>query len=287
MLAIAWCLDRLGHDVRLAHIPTLLYNTSRWQHFNQLVHAPELSHEVLIAPEHGLSERRVERTVCFKTSVSCADDRHLLESCDLVVAHENDPEFNGHTRLLPVPFMVGDPVMQLFCAQRLLDAYLSDDLHRIRDHFGVSAKKMRRAGHIGAMHYGRNEWADLLPSWCEFVRTDSAYESANRVGADEYMRFLASCEVGIFMAGDTPKSYRWAELALLGVPIVCVAQPVPITPPATPGNTIMLDWWDDHAGLERGMSRRREVAAKADTDYRDGWSPMGQAKQIVAKLEQL
>ncbi len=106
------------------------------------------------------------------------------------------------------------------------------------------------------------------------------------------MRWLNKFVAGICFHGVTPKTNRFSEVVLLGMPALTKA--VPVTPALTKDNCILVEDWGDeeiHSSFVSETRRRlglrscrppfSGIVANADRDYRDGWSPMGQAKQIL------
>lgn len=284
MLCVAECMRRLGHEVSVPEVQSERLG-SRAVLFRRLWAdvARYSDTEVRIGPE------RSGAGVCFKTSVSTKNDHDLLERFKLVVAHQNDPSVNGHPRLLPISFFVGDPVMQQLIEDDLFDAYLDNDMKAIRERY--VAPWRRTFGHVGSDASERRLWAqdfcetaDRLHLDAKFKWVPVDYDEPGRWTAEEYLRWMGLCRIGIFMRGFNVKGYRWAEWSMLGVPIATLPLETAMTPLATSDNTIQMRDWSDYESLNRGMTHVEKVRTNADAAYREGWSPMGCAKQILARL---
>lgn len=278
MAMLAWCLDRLGHKVYLRLNPEVR-ESARREIFRHLLSAGNEEHDVLLASAENVRRRPdCDLLVGYKTTVDVGRDAHSIGVCDVLMAHEYDLNLDGDDRLLPIWFYVFDALVDLFISENELELYMADDLEHFRGKYGEP--KRRRVGFSGGFHYGRREMARRLPKWCD-VRFNA------RQSPREYVRYLMECDAGLYFPGDTPKSYRLAELALLGVPVVTVPLETRVEPPMTEQNCVLLRSWDDHETLDDGLSRLDEIRRAADECYRSGWSAMGQAKLLDARLKDL
>ena len=100
----------------------------------------------------------------------------------------------------------------------------------------------------------------------------------------DYLKFMMECEMGINLRGAGPKAYRFAEMAMLGIPIVTCMPAMRDTPLVSDKNVILLRSHDDVESLEKGYLKRHEIAAEATRCYRDGWSMRGHAKMILERI---
>ena len=278
MAMLASCLSRLGHRVSLRPNPELVLS-DRLKVFKDVL-IPNGAAEVLICPREGIIKRPqgYRAVVGFKTSVGTDGDVAAVGIFDVLIAHEYDQSIDKQPGLLPIPFAVHDRTVAEFVTIGAMDRYLDDDVDFFRDRY-CSIDKKREAGFVGLGDYGRKAMASGLPKWCD-VRFESETPTS------EYLSYLGSCKAGLCFPGATPKTNRFSELALLGVPIICEQSPVRVVPAVTRDNAILLDGWDDWDRLERGMKRLEEIAINATFAYRDGWSILAQAKRLDLMLKE-
>ena len=275
MASIAYGLSILGHEVQICSVSAEFRQSNRWCYFEHLW--GNLSGALSVYPAEDVLQR-VCPDIGIKCSIDCEYDTVFLNRCGVLVAHENDEQCCDAKNLLPVPFMCFDGTIEYFIQNNLFDAYLNDDLETIRSHFDVP--KTKQAGFAGVGHYGRHEMFVGLTDYCEVVLKDTPVMSSG-----EYLKWISSFIAGLSPSGDTPKANRFADLVVLGLATVSPPVPIAITPPLNEHNSILLKDWDDIDGLENGLTKTDEIVANADKDYREGWSPMGQARQIVKALQ--
>lgn len=269
MGCIAWGLVHMGHDVIINGISKSFENSPRWTHFKALYGTPSGGVYVCPAEADALCD------VGIKCSVDCTKDKELYSRCSCLVAHEYDMKHDSHNRLIPVPFLVHDRVMEYLMSAGLFQAYVSDDLEKLRKHFSAG-KQAGRVGFQGCGWSNRKHWAKELPDYCECV-----FYYSHSMSAADHCRWLMGFEAGIVFPGDTPKVNLMPLLAMLGISIVSIECPVRVIPPITDRNSILLKDWNDHEGLEFGLQRLKSISEAATEDYKSGWSPMGQARLIA------
>lgn len=272
MCCIARGLANLGHTVRIVFASQTFLNSRRWAFFEDLWGKQVGGLKVLAA------ERGQDCDVAIKTSVRCGNADGPSTKFKLLVAHEYDTQFDSNPQLIPVPFLVHDRLIEYMMEAGLFRAYLCDDVAVIREHFAVE-KKTGRVGYRGCGWNKRKQWAKELPEYCECHFYDS-----HNMAAGDHCRWLMGFEAGLVLPGDTPKVNLTPLLAMLGISIVSIACPRRVVPPITDKNSILLNGWDDHEGLEEGLGRAGEIAKNATMDYKAGWSPMGQARLIADAL---
>lgn len=272
MALICHGMRRLGYEATIANCSPEFRRSNRWPFFRYLEEKMPAAIQVVPAESHKGQSARL--TVGFKTSAAWKYDHLMLNICDVAAFHEYDPAVAKHKRLLPVPFMVHTDVMEHFIQSGLFEAYMNDDRETIRAHY--RCEKDIVAGFFGAGHYGRKDKAAQLPNWCEFRFYDSPPCSP-----DEYLRWLARCQIGFNMEGETPKSYRFAELTLLGIVNAAPECATKVTPRLDSTNSILMRDWSDADALTEGLNRLDAIRAEADRCYLSGWSPTGQAKLIA------
>lgn len=269
-------LHRLGHDAVIADYSSEFRSSNRWQFFCHL--EGRLLDAVQVLPaETLLRSRPGDPTVAFKCSAGWSRDAQILQHCDVALFHEYDVTYEAHRKVLAVPFMVHDCIIEHFINTGLFDAYLADDVGAIREQYRVERDIV--AGFLGVGHYGRKDKAAQLPDWCVFEFNDSP-----KFTPDAYLRWISRCQVGFNMEGETPKSYRFSELTLMGVVNAAPPCATRVTPELTERNSVLMKDWGDSDSVINALSRTNELIAAADECYRGGWSPAGQARQLARML---
>lgn len=201
-------------------------------------------------------------------------ERRILESADLFAAVKHHAEPGN--RMLPLMHTVSEGVAQLLELDGLLDAYLTDDLGAIRKQYPPDGYRI--AGFVGLNHYERAARLSLLPAWVDA----KLYNGNDRpMGPLEYLRWMAGCQVCVDLPGQHPRTYRFAEAAMLGRPVVCVPEGHQPTIPVCGINAIALRDWDDRQTLDELMARHEEIARCADDSYRRSWSLCAQVRSIL------
>ncbi len=275
MACIAYGLSTIGNEVRICSASDEFKQSNRWDYFKHLSGCLEDAKRVHPAEDakHG-----VRPDIGIKCSVGCQHDDALLDKCGLLVAHEHNEKRSGAKNLLPVPFLCFDGTIEYFVEQGLFNAYLDDDLDTIRSHFRT--EKTKQVCFAGVGHYGRHKIFVGLPDYCELILKDTAIMTSG-----EYLNWLSSFKAGLSPSGDTPKANRFSDLVVLGLATIAPPCPIAITPLLNRVNSILLKDWNDIDGLESGLGNVESIVAEADKDYRDGWSPTGQARQILKAIQ--
>lgn len=271
MALVCHGMRRMGYDAVIANCSQEFRQSNRWRFFHQL-EGRNVGH-VRVVPTEAHRGESATLTVSFKTSARITYDHASLSICNLGVFHEHDPALAKHHKLLPVPFMVHTDVMDHWIEVGLFEAYMNDDLETIRKHY--LCKKDIEAGFFGAGHYGRKEKAAGLPNWCQFRFYDSP-----PCTPEDYLRWIARCKVGFNMEGETPKSYRFSELTVLGIVNAAPECASKVTPRLDATNSILMRDWNDAESVTKGIECAAEIVSRADKCYREGWSPTGQGMLI-------
>ncbi len=275
MASIARGLSVLSHEVCICGVSDEFRQSNRWVYFEYLYGKLESAKSVYPAESilHG-----VRPDIAIKCSISCQTDAYFLSRCGLLIAHEHNEKQSEAKNLLSVPFLCFDGTIEYFIEQELFRAYLNDDLETIRSHFSV--EKTKQVCFAGVGHYGRHKMFANLPDYCELVLKDKAIMTSG-----EYLKWASGFKAGLSPSGDTPKANRFSDLVVLGLATIAPPCPIAIMPPLNERNSIMLKDWNDIEGLEQGLERIESIVAEADKDYRNGWSPMGQARQIIKAIQ--
>lgn len=290
LACLAWCLQFLGHRVFVpeACVPRVVRES--WRYKSEPFASLDKSdgQGVLVCAERQMVGQHVPELgnrVFFKTSVNTVFDKVLVGKCKAYVAHEYDADIDMHESLLPIPFMVHDRVVEHFMKNEMIQAYLKNDLELLRLAYRPKETQYE-TGFIGHGGYGRKGKIERFLDATQLHEHSLIhfYESQT-YEANEYLRKMALCNTGLYPHGDTPKSNRFSELVMLGVPIVMVGESYPrVEPMITNDNAILLNSWGDAENFEKGLMRRDQIRENADRSYTEGWSPMGVAHQIVKRL---
>lgn len=276
MATLAYGLHVLGHDARITYPGPILRRSPRWSYFQHLAGSPAGGLKVL--PAEALSSGHRNCDVAVKCSVGTKNDDVFLEHCRVLVAHEaanpDDP------RVLNVPFLIHDDMVIEMLQRDLFAAYLDDDVAKVRAAFDRQPK-----GWVGLRGTGwphRTAFLEAAPPWVdrEFHRMGQPPMSAW-----DHSEWLCGFRAALALPGDTPKTNLTPLLALLGVPIVSY-QIEHNTPRLDDGSMILFGGWDALWATLNDPARLSEIEAEATAKYRAGWSPIGQARQIVRMLEE-
>lgn len=279
MVMLAWCLRELGHrvSVPMRFTPSCVTHSARYFHEPFKGLSKSESGDVRIEADYGPAD------VVVKTGGETYRDQQVIQNCRVLLAVEYDLGIHGHPRLLPVPFPVNDDVVAHFIEEGTILPFLRNDLHRFRA--DPPAKQV--IGFIGNGTYGRQEQiARLRIAAAGRYEFETIFYDSPPFSPAEYMRRCSRWSAGIVIGGVIPKTFRFSELALLGVPMICCRKDwQPVEPELSPENCILLNDWDDAASLHHGMKRLNEIRVAADDAYKSGWSIMGQARKLVERLQ--
>lgn len=270
------CLRKLGHDAFITNAPQLLIDSPRWKFFLPAYRpGVRVGLEVRAAEEFKRGGGRTD--VAVKCSIGTANDTRLLNHCDLLVAHEYSPEIETSDKLLKVPFLIHDRVIEHLVEHDLFQAYIDNDLQAIRDHFANG--KSGVLGFCGCGWPFRKAFCADAPDWAEIRFFDS-----HPMSGGEHAKWLMGFKAALALRGDTPKTNLPPLLAMLGIPIVMEPITAKDTPPFNALNTIPFQSWEQvHAAIQDDTILA-QITAKATDDYINGWSPMGQARQIAERV---
>lgn len=283
MAAVAYGLRLVGQEVAIANKPPM--DEKWWRPFASLPHTVGKPDVVVVSAEAVVRHlatrpRNTNVVIGFKTSCGIQRDREIFKAFPIVVAHEYDPALDAAPALLPVPFLVHQRVLDVWTEQGMMEHYLRDDLDYFREHYKCLKTGLlgyRGCGTAGCQH--RAEFGQTAPNWCDF----KLYTS-HSMTAEEHVRWLIRFHGGLCLPGETPKVNLHPLLALLGLVIVAPPMPVRDTPPLDESNSIVFqDWNITRVSLEDAATRNFLIA-QADDAYRTGWSPLGQAKQLLKRL---
>lgn len=283
LACIAWCLQELGHQVHVpeGRIPETVKDSWRYEKdpFRSL-NKTNNTNGIRVTSEYDHGQ------VLIKTSVSCSRDEELLDKCQVLVAHEYDPRFSYRHNLLPIPFLVHDRIIEYFQRSEAIRPYLLNDLNMFRACMrGPVVPKT--IGFIGYNGYGRREALDTIRPLLEqrgFACDFLLYDGAAPLSPGLYLCRTGGFTAGILLEGDTPKTNRQAEYAMLGIPMISTPRSVSDSPDVAMSH-IVLASWDDEFALDTALNQLEASVNATDNCYLTGWSPMGQAKLIVEHLQ--
>ncbi len=170
----AWAFHQLGNNVSIYDVSDDFKASDRWAFFRPLFRCSS-GYDMHVVPSESLTRRqhsgilvgikcavRARHEKPYPNYVEPHFDEPAIAIADLVVAHEHHPSHDG--KVLPVPFLVHDRVIEYLLKAELLDAYCRDNVDVIREHFAV--EKTGVAGCCGAGHYGRIDCARPMGTWC-------------------------------------------------------------------------------------------------------------------------
>src|SRR5690606_25743161 len=119
-----------------------------------------------------------------------------------------------------------------------------------------------RIGFIGHYGYGRRLAITRFTPAAESLQrhVDSITYETPPLTPSAYLHRIGTFEMGLLLEGDTPKTNRQAEYALLGIPMISIPRTVRDTPDLDHSNSIQLRDWDDSHMLAGGVMRLEEIA---------------------------
>lgn len=288
MSGIAYGMSELGCDVRICGARPEFIKSNRWKYFVRMSGEPRPG-AISVRP----AEVNRSADVLIKTSVTRRNDVERIKKCDVYVAREYPEQLNRSPKLCPVPFPVHDRIWNDWCngPTAVMWHYLNDDIDKLRMHYTATEDRINKIAFAGVEHYGRDV---ILAGFrkefgrdCDFITPDSP-----GMGGEEYLQWLATHRAMLCPPGDTPKTNRWSEAALLGVAIISTEQETKVYPPQSGANTVYLQDWTDFDAVTHAMETSSkqsrgeysDLIEAATIHYQEGWSLKGQARQILLRL---
>jgi hypothetical protein len=280
MACIAYGLRNLGHEVVLHSVSPHFISSSRWSFFKDMQGRPGPGIQVT-------SAENLADTVCdvsIKCSVGTKNDEKFLRQSRLVVAHENHPAFDDDPRMLGVPFLIHDRVIEGFIENALFSDYLEDNITAIRNNFS-SVICDKWLGYCGARWKHRLDLLRSAPDWCNWKIYDSHVMSGY-----EHAKWLCRHRGALVLRGDTPKVNLHPLAVLLGRVVVSDTINDQMTPNLCCLNSVLISgqehdaWWEHVSGCLEDEDMCTEMVEDADEAYVSGWSPTGQARLICQRL---
>ena len=189
-----------------------------------------------------------------------------------------------HPRIMDLQHIVSQGVLETLIEDGLLNAYLTDDLSAIRAAYQPEGER-RLAGFVGYDGYDRKSRVSRLPPWVECRWFTAKTKGGGFMEPREYMRWLAGCKAAVDMPGQHPKTYRFTEAVMLGVPVICVPPIQVCAVPVTIANSIALRFWADLNRLDRLMGNLDTIQACADYAYTEAWSLRAQVRTMLEWLD--
>lgn len=237
-----------------------------------------------ISAVHDFKQWHGARLVIVKGSFSAPDELRCLKASEIYVSWCEDSRQSRGGKWLEVPHFVHPNFMAWLSHRDLMRAYASDDVEQIRERSTASTQivLIGKAGFMGMRMSLRSQIAKLLPA--EAIDLSVAYDGRP---IDEYVSHIVSHALTLCLPGVRRKSYRFAETVLLGrLPVI--VDYASIVPPITNDNAVVLSSWGDRKGLVNAIgfstSERARRLGNMTLDYKAGWSPRGQCKQILARM---
>lgn len=303
-----------GHEV-------VIHETCSIQPYHFLRHVADYPKECatktkadLYLCDHALkfASRQDCPVVAYKSALNLKPDAFIAKWASLIVsytyrqedwfAHEQPTEPRPwDKKILSVPWLPHEVMLDYFDRLNLTWPYLADDLQTIRERHAAPNYKERLIGFRGQKQRHRSEIAEqcgagYIFEWAaSHLRVDEIKPDINaterlefqgpQLSCGEYLRWIASCRCILNLPGDTWKCSRHSETVLMGIPLICQRGKVLLAEPLTEQNCIMVDDFADRdAILEALETRSPAIVDAADASYRRGWSLRGQFQTILAKL---
>ncbi len=182
----------------------------------------------------------------------------------------NNWRFPDRQRMLSVPLIPHDLMLEQFWRDGLTDAFLDDNLEPIR-------KKYCREVVPGRVGFIGGGW----PVRMDIIKTlGNAYihltHGDGRLAPLALLEKISECDAVLQLPGDTWKCARHMEAVVLGRPVVQKRGLIDVTPPLTDANTILVDQWSDMDLIRSRLVESASIVAEADKCYKEGWSLRGQ-----------
>lgn len=278
MVCIAATLRHLGCDVHIPEWPA--YGGDRWPLFGKF--GGDSGGDVAVVPAEVFARPLdFARVVGIKTSRDIRRDLKYVHLYDALIAHELNPVIAHRPNVLVSHWHLHRRAMQWIIDKGLLGKYLENNVWGIRRNVDPPADKKPRIIFCGTSQNGRKALAESIHpdirKHIDFVWRNEP----DHMPADDYMRLLASYDAGLHMPGDGPKTYRFAEMAMLGLTTVWLPSKMPECPPITQENAIPLASVNDVETFERLWPKRHSLRYAADDDYLQGWSWLGHANRLL------
>lgn len=213
---------------------------------------------------------------CFRES-SVPYRRHhggaVQSRCDLYMpANHSTNLLVSFQNVIPVAHPIDPRLYELLWSMGLYDAYVDDDVEKIRSAFDV--KEDRRLGFMGSPSpvKFRQSVSNLFPPWVDFSwrRTASALT---------YVNWVLRRRGCLDLRGNGDKSIRFTEAALLGRTIVATKYRSEYRPDLEHGQNCVLYEMPDHIRYNR--LKWLAIATRATEDYKIGWSMRAQILKII------
>lgn len=285
MACIAECLHRDGHAVCIQAVSRQFRDSANWRFFKHLDGQDSKAFSVHPAESIRRGVRGIH--VAFKCSVGTKWDGDYLRESRLVVAHEYDAAFEQEPRLLKVPFLCHNNIIEHLMQAGLFEDYVTNNLQPIREHFRNGATQHDKPiGFYGQNWPCRKAFCENSPEWADIGFYDHS-PTYPAMESSRHARWLCGFKAALALRGDTPKTNLPSLLAMLGIPIVMERVTATDFHPFDSPAIIPFDSWEQ---VRRDIGDEGLLAAYVDAAtaaYVDYWSPAGQAKAIVQKMRDI
>lgn len=289
MASLAYGFHREGHDVSLC-VPEggPWSRDERWntRPFSDIIKPAHRYNDILVVADYDNLEQCKAQTkmlVAFKTTPNPRPQWELarLESADLLISFHGSREVSVRDDVIVVPHGVSEKVHKALWSDGMLERYLEDDLRSLRNKYGGGAR--RGYGFIGNSIYGRNANMKVLQEQLKMPGDILWTGAANRpqIAATEYLRRVSSWKIGLCFGGDLPTSFRFSEVVMMGTVAAIQRWHNEYAEPLTDSNAIVVDTWQNVQAITTSLERLEDIQQGADESYCAGWSPRGQAKQVL------
>lgn len=291
MSCLAWGFFRLGHDVDL--VGNTAHPFKEDKRYKDRATLGRITRDgakgeydlAIIGERHGPKplKKFCGRILMFKTC-NKLDWKHYdkprLGMVDGLIGYAFNDCVLKNKSVLVLPHGVHDVVLSHFYTRGLMPMYLNDELEIIREAY--QTEKRNGSGFLGTKSYGRVDMAAACKKIQALRPCDIRW--GNKVAADLYLQHLANLKISLCFSGHLPSSYRFSESVLMGANVAMKLWGVPYSEPVDTSNAIVVDDWGNPSVFNDAEGRFREIQAAADASYCLGWSPTGQARQIISRF---
>lgn len=282
MALVCMGLRTIGHDAVIGACPRVLMESNRWESFRE-AYEHGAQGGLTVHPAEALRKGVNACDIAFKCSVGTKNDDVYLKRCRLLVAHEYDDALHDHPKLFKTTFGVHHNIYDILIGHDLMEDFMANRLDRIRMLFrdGVEPSD-KPVGFFGQKWPHRQELLETAPDWVEWDLYDHT-PAHPAMPTWEHTRWLCRFRACLALRGDSPKSNLPPLLAMLGLPIVYEPIQRNDSPEFNATNTIPLTSWDA-VKLALTPLNLDSSAYNATQDWINGWSPIGQARQIAERF---
>jgi len=294
MVHLATIAERMGHTVKAIvndHVTAANASLSTIKHLWTYDYGDmDIYFAKADAYYRDLNWEHVSKLKAFKVC-GCNSDKCFRESdkpwqehlgtpvqtrCDLYMPVNHTAKLiqeYGH-KVLPVAHPIDPRMANMFRKRGLYDAYLDDDVVKLRNHF--KQEETGVACFMGNIRPKRGVVEEII-KYADFSWKRAASPT-------DYINWMMKYRGCLDIRGNGDKSLRFTESAMLGRTIICVRLPSGYYPPLINGkNCFIADTWQELADLQYEKSEWLKISEEATENYINGWSLRSQVKAFIDK----